>query len=184
MITVKFSNMDTSSGDATLNVNGTGAKKITCRGTAIKNGIINKGTVLTFVYDGTNYEIVGKVYEYNIADTLFSGSSTISGNTSTVTLNASAANYSMLMIQCSAATFVVSTQVQYQQLAYGGTPSPNASNTTVKVGSALINIDGTSLSVTTSKYTIGASSASATSIGTSTTCAMQRVLGIRASIQI
>lgn len=184
MITVKFSNMDTSSGDATLNVNGTGAKKITCRGTAIKNGIINTGTVLTFVYDGTNYEIVGKVYEYNTADTLFSGSSTISGNTSSVTLNASAANYSMLMIQCSAATFVVSTEIRYQQLAYGGTPSPNAANTTVKVGSALIDINGTSLSVTTSKYTIGASSASATSIGTSTTCSIQRVLGIRASIQI
>lgn len=44
--------------NATLNINSEGAKPILYRGQAIINGIIKGGDVVTFIYDGTNYQIV------------------------------------------------------------------------------------------------------------------------------
>lgn len=45
--------------NATLNINSTGAKPMYYLGTAIQPGIIRPNTIVTFVYDGTNYNIVG-----------------------------------------------------------------------------------------------------------------------------
>ena len=45
--------------NATLNINSTGAKPIYYLGTAIQPGIIRPNTIVTFIYDGTNYNIVG-----------------------------------------------------------------------------------------------------------------------------
>lgn len=44
--------------NATLNVNGTGAKPIIVSGSAITAGIITGGTTVTFAYDGSNYVMV------------------------------------------------------------------------------------------------------------------------------
>ena len=45
--------------NATLNINSTGAKPIYYLGTAIQPGIIRPNTIVTFVYDGSNYNVVG-----------------------------------------------------------------------------------------------------------------------------
>ena len=44
--------------NATLNVNSTGAKSILYKGGALGAGIIKAGDIVTFVYDGTYYQIV------------------------------------------------------------------------------------------------------------------------------
>ena len=56
-VSVKFTNAVPAS--ATLNVNSKGAKPIYYHGAAITAGIINAGDMATFVYDGTNYNLVG-----------------------------------------------------------------------------------------------------------------------------
>lgn len=48
-------------GNATLNINGKGAKAIYVNGTNISAGIINAGNIATFMYDGTNYVLLGIV---------------------------------------------------------------------------------------------------------------------------
>lgn len=45
--------------NATLNINSTGAKPIYYLGTAIQPGVVRPNTIVTFVYDGTNYNIIG-----------------------------------------------------------------------------------------------------------------------------
>lgn len=57
VVSVKFTN-DVESG-ATLNVTNQGAKPIYHKGAAITDGIINGGDTATFIYDGTNYHLIG-----------------------------------------------------------------------------------------------------------------------------
>lgn len=59
-IIVKFTVTNTAD-NPTLNVNSTGAKPIFYRGAAITKGYLANKRVYTFVYDGTNYELVGDV---------------------------------------------------------------------------------------------------------------------------
>lgn len=56
-IMVKFANNDTA-GSVTLNVDGTGAKPVTLKGTTIRSGLLTNDTVFGFVYTGENYELV------------------------------------------------------------------------------------------------------------------------------
>ena len=56
-IVVKFVNNDTA-GSVTLNVDGTGAKPVTLKGTPIRSGLLTNDTVFGFVYTGENYELV------------------------------------------------------------------------------------------------------------------------------
>lgn len=44
--------------DSTLNINSTGAKKIFYRGSAIVNDVIKAGDIATFIYDGTQYQLL------------------------------------------------------------------------------------------------------------------------------
>ena len=60
VITVKFSATNTAA-NPTLNVNSTGAKAIMYRGSAISAGYLAANRVYTFVYDGTDYELVGDI---------------------------------------------------------------------------------------------------------------------------
>ena len=77
MVSVKFANAVPAS--ATLNINGKGAKYIYYHGAKILAGIINANDIATFVYDGTEYQLIaidnkasfGKYNESN-DDTLFS----------------------------------------------------------------------------------------------------------------
>ena len=59
-ITVKFSNTNTAA-NPTLNVNNTGAKSIMYRGTTITAEYLAANRVYTFVYDGTDYELIGDI---------------------------------------------------------------------------------------------------------------------------
>lgn len=59
-ITVKFTVTNTAA-SPTLNVNGTGAKPIVYRGSAISAGYLAANRVYEFVYDGTNYALVGDI---------------------------------------------------------------------------------------------------------------------------
>ena len=56
MVSVKFANAVPAS--ATLNINGKGAKYIYYHGAKILAGIINAGDIVTFVYDGTEYQLI------------------------------------------------------------------------------------------------------------------------------
>lgn len=56
IVTVKFTNSVPAS--ATMNVNSKGAKKIFYKGAAITAGIINAGDIVSFMYDGTQYQVV------------------------------------------------------------------------------------------------------------------------------
>ena len=44
--------------NATMNINGKGAKAIFYRGAAIANNIIRAGDIATFIYDGTQYQLI------------------------------------------------------------------------------------------------------------------------------
>lgn len=57
---VKFTATNTAA-SPTLNVNSTGAKNIMYRGAAITAGYLAASHVYEFVYDGTNYELVGDI---------------------------------------------------------------------------------------------------------------------------
>ncbi len=59
-IEVKFTVTNTAA-SPTLNVNSTGAKPIFYRGAAITAGYLEAKRLYTFVYDGTNYELVGDI---------------------------------------------------------------------------------------------------------------------------
>ena len=64
-IAVKFSNTNTGAvASLQLNVNNTGAKAIKYKGANIPSAdLIASGSVISFLYDGTNYEIIGGVGE-------------------------------------------------------------------------------------------------------------------------
>lgn len=59
-VTVRFTVTNTAT-SPTLNVNNTGAKAIVYRNTAISAGYLAANRVYKFVYDGTNYELIGDI---------------------------------------------------------------------------------------------------------------------------
>jgi hypothetical protein len=61
-VAVKFTVTNTAASSPTLNVNGTGAKPIRWRGSAIAAGTLEAGRVYEFVYDSSGYELVGDAY--------------------------------------------------------------------------------------------------------------------------
>ena len=74
-VSIKFTyNVPASS---TLNINGKGAKNIFYRGAAITAGIIKAGDIATFVYDGTQYQLISRDRDdnttYNNATTSTAG---------------------------------------------------------------------------------------------------------------
>ena len=60
-ITVKFANNNTAN-NPTLNVSDTGAKPIFYRGARLDKAQLTNNRYFTFVYDGTNYNVVGDLY--------------------------------------------------------------------------------------------------------------------------
>ena len=59
-VAVKFTVTNTAA-NPTLNVNGSGAKPVYYRGAAIATGYLAAKRVYEFVYDGTNYELIGDI---------------------------------------------------------------------------------------------------------------------------
>ena len=64
-IRVKFTNINSAS-SPTLNVNDTGAKAIYYRGKAITANYLRDNKIYEFVYNGTQYELVGDIKTYRI----------------------------------------------------------------------------------------------------------------------
>lgn len=75
IVAVKFTNAVNA--NATLNINSKGAKPIYYRGRAILNNIIKAGDIATFVYDGTNYQLIS-------IDTAFKAAVNIKGDENAV----------------------------------------------------------------------------------------------------
>lgn len=87
-VTVKFSNANTA-GTPTLNVNSTGAKNIYSKGSKITTGdnkALLAGTV-DFIYDGTQYHLIGNYIEGSSAVTGVKGSNESSYRTGNVSLS-------------------------------------------------------------------------------------------------
>ena len=63
IVVVKFDN-DVPA-EATLNVSETGAKPIYCFGAAVTTGFIKANDTVTFIYDGTNYQVISVVAASN-----------------------------------------------------------------------------------------------------------------------
>ena len=77
-VSIKFTVTNTAA-NPTLNVGGTGAKAIMYRGTAITAGYLAANRVYEFVYDGTDWELVGDVN----TNTTYTGSDGITLNGTT-----------------------------------------------------------------------------------------------------
>lgn len=95
--------------------------------------------------------------DISLGEIIYQGSQT----TNSVTLTKDASNFDALYIKANSGTFIVSTEV-FQHVTYGGSPSPNSPDTYVKVGSMLIHINGTSLSLDRSAYILRGESSGAT----------------------
>ena len=92
-ITVKFTVTNTAS-NPTLNVNSTGAKAIQYRGSAISSGYLAANRVYTFIYDGTNYQLIGDI-NTDTNTTYGTGTATTAGLTRLYTSTGSATNGTM-----------------------------------------------------------------------------------------
>ena len=92
-ITVKFTTTNTAA-NPTLNVNSTGAKAIMYRGAAISAGYLAARRVYTFVYDGTNYELVGDI-NTDTNTTYNTGTATTAGLTKLYTATGSGTDGTM-----------------------------------------------------------------------------------------
>lgn len=66
-VLVKFTVTNTAS-SLTLNVKGTGAKAIMYKGSAIESGVLKANCVYEFVYDGTDWELIGDVNTISIGN--------------------------------------------------------------------------------------------------------------------
>ena len=67
IVAVKFTNANTAT-SATLNVSSTGAKPLKYNGVDVAEGDINADNVATFIYDGTNYNLINVDYADDIYD--------------------------------------------------------------------------------------------------------------------
>ena len=92
-ITVKFTTTNTAA-NPTLNVNSTGAKAIKYRGSTISAGYLAAGRVYTFIYDGTNYELVGDI-NTDTNTTYNTGTASTAGLTKLYTATGSAVDGTM-----------------------------------------------------------------------------------------
>ena len=93
VITVKFTVTNTAS-NPTLNVNNTGAKAIQYRGNAIASGYLEANRVYTFIYDGTNYQLIGDI-NTDTNTTYNTGTATVAGITKLYTSTGTATDGTM-----------------------------------------------------------------------------------------
>ena len=82
MVSVKFSYAVPA--NSTLNINSRGAKNIFYRGAKIAAGVINAGDIATFVYDGTQYQLISVDADYVRKTDLPSALPANGGNADTV----------------------------------------------------------------------------------------------------
>ena len=82
--------------NATLNINDTGVKPIYYKGSAITDDIINAGDIATFIYDGTNYNLISLDRNFNINnESMGFGYGTCSTAAATIDKTVSISNYKL-----------------------------------------------------------------------------------------
>ena len=139
-ITVKFTTTNTAA-NPTLNVNSTGAKAIMYRGVAISAGYLAANRVYTFIYDGTDYELVGDIN--TDTDTTYStGTASTAGLTRLYTSTGSATNGTMTQKAITDALAGKSSSSHTHNYA-GSSSVGGAANSAVKLTTAR-TINGTS----------------------------------------
>lgn len=69
VFSVMFQNAFSAS-DPTLNVSNTGAKELMLFGSALPAAFVPAGTILTLTYDGTNYNVIGRLNDITVKSTL------------------------------------------------------------------------------------------------------------------
>lgn len=69
VFSVMFQNAFSAS-DPTLNVSNTGAKDLMLFGSALPAAFVPAGTILTLTYDGTNYNVIGRLNDITVKSTL------------------------------------------------------------------------------------------------------------------
>ena len=139
-ITVKFTVTNTAS-NPTLNVNSTGAKAIQYRGSAISSGYLAANRVYTFIYDGTNYQLIGDI-NTDTNTTYGTGTATTAGLTRLYTSTGSATNGTMTQKAITDALAGKSSSSHTHNYA-GSSSVGGAANSAVKLTTAR-TINGTS----------------------------------------
>ena len=139
-ITVKFTVTNTAS-NPTLNVNNTGAKAIQYRGSAISSGYLAANRVYTFIYDGTNYQLIGDI-NTDTNTTYGTGTATTAGLTRLYTSTGSATNGTMTQKAITDALAGKSSSSHTHNYA-GSSSVGGAANSAVKLTTAR-TINGTS----------------------------------------
>ena len=139
-ITVKFTTTNTAA-NPTLNVNSTGAKAIKYRGSTISAGYLAAGRVYTFIYDGTNYELVGDI-NTDTNTTYNTGTASTAGLTKLYTATGSAVDGTMTQKAITDALAGKSSSSHTHNYA-GSSSVGGAANSAVKLTTAR-TINGTS----------------------------------------
>ena len=115
---ILFTNSSTSA--ATLNINGLGAKVIKRNGEkAIKSNDIKAGQVLSLMYDGTDFQIIGRVSTDWSPTALSLGNGITNG--STFGVNSGAGNY-LTFSSGSDNEFLINVSLNRNGVIYDGTP--------------------------------------------------------------
>ena len=144
IVTVKFTVTNTAA-SPTLNVNGTGAKAIQYRGAAISAGYLAANRVYTFIYDGTNYQLIGDI-NTDTNTTYSTGTATTAGITKLYTGTGSATDGTMTQKAITDALGGKASSSHTHNYA-GSSSAGGAANSAVKLTTARtingISFDGT-----------------------------------------
>lgn len=170
-IAVKFTVTNTAS-SPTLNVNNTGAKAIYYRGSAISAGYLATNRTYEFVYNGTQYELIGDI-DTN-SNTVSQGYCSTSAGTAAKTVTCSsysllAKSYLMVVMadaNTSATALTLNVNGKGAKPIYINGTVSSSSNYTLPAGSYLTYYDGTNFYFRTDGKITGSITGSASSATT------------------
>lgn len=175
-IVVKFTVTNTAA-NPTLNVNSTGAKAIYYRGSAISAGYLAANRTYEFVYNGTQYELIGDI-DTN-SNTIPQGYCSTGGSTAAKTVSCSgytltAKSYLMVIMttaNSAASALTLNVNGKGAKPIYINGSASSDSNYTLPAGSYLTYYDGTNYYFRTDGLITGnitGNAATATKLGTAT----------------
>lgn len=124
MVTVLFTNAQSASEASTLNVDGTGAKTIKANTSTNVQNRWSAGETVTFVYDGTDYQIVHPILATDVYYGVTKLATTVESAGSNIALTPSAVNGNMYQIvtglkpYSASSTYAVGDRVRYNGVMY------------------------------------------------------------------
>lgn len=149
-IVVKFTNYNTGA-SATMNVNGTGAKAIKMYGTTATNTYMwRSGEAVLFVYDGTNWQMVGM----GTATTTYYGLTKLSSSTSSTSTTV-AATASAVKAAYDRQDFDEISLTSALALSYGGTGATTAVDARTNLGIACTSLYNGTLTTGSTTFNYG-----------------------------